>query len=210
MDLLLATALGLDLILHRWMNVDFIGRTGGIELRSLAPVVATGVGKQVALGIEGRARYRLSNGLKGLQTLLVVLVPKGDYTIGTDRGKGSKLIVKCNGVDAVHIAILSVTLEGKMILVSHLLDVLDSDTAFDTADGKARLVGKAADTARVVFEGRLFAGMFPGLWTADIVNQDVSGGGAHHHQISSDVQVVDSFGHLVFTGGAGTASVPEL
>ena len=192
------------------MNVNFIGRAGSVELRSLAPIIATGIGKQAALSVKGRARYSLSNGAKCLQTLLVIFVPKCHHAIGTDRGKGPILIVEGNRIDTVHIAVLSVALEGKMILVSHLLDVLDSDTAFDTANGKARLVGKATDTARVVFEGRFFAGMFPGLWTADIVNQDVSGGGADHHQISSDVQVVDSFGHLVFTGGAGTASVPEL
>ena len=71
-DCLSLFGLGLDFIFGSVMNIDFIWRTRLVYGTSLAPIVATGVGKEIALSIKSRTRHGSLNRTKVLQALLVV------------------------------------------------------------------------------------------------------------------------------------------
>ncbi len=152
-----------------------------IKLRSLAPVVAARICKHVSLDIKGSTRNRLSDSPKGLESLLVVLVPKGHDTVGSNSRKGPVGVLKGNVIHGINIAPASVTLEGKVVLVANLLDILYANAALQTANGKARLVGKTADATCLVFEWRFLSLMLDGLGSTDIVNNHVTAGRPHHH-----------------------------
>jgi hypothetical protein len=65
-------ALGFDFFFQSIMNIDFIRCSGSVVLTTLAPIVTTGVGKEVALSIECRTGNRSLNGREGFQSLFVV------------------------------------------------------------------------------------------------------------------------------------------
>ena len=190
------------------MQKDLVGRTRRPELTPLGPVVRAGVGKHVALGIEGGTRYLPIDGRKSLETLFVVLVPKVDHPVPTDGGKGP-VRVERDGVDAVHVLLLAVTFEGEGILAGDLLEVVDTDTSLDAADGEARHVGKGRDATRLEFERTFLPRMLPRR-AGYVVGDNVPSGRGHHHEIAAHVEGVAPFGQFQSHGGVGAAPVPEF
>lgn len=138
------------------------------------------------------------------------LVPERNDSVGPNSSKGPILLLKGNRIDTIDIVLLSMTLEGKVVLVADLLDVLNPHSSFDAPDGKSCLIGKATDASRIVFEGRFFARMLPGLGSADVVDDYLPIAGSHHHEISANVQIIDTLGHGDFTDRIGTSSIPKL
>ena len=190
------------------MQKDLVGRVGRPELAALGPVVRAGIGKDVALGIEGGARYLPVDGRKSLETLLVVLVPKVDHPVPTDGGKGP-VRMEGDGVDAVHVLLLAVTLEDEGILAGDLLQVVDAHPSLDAADGEARHVGKGRDAPRLKFQRTFLPAVLPRR-ARHIVRNNVSSGRGHHHEIAAHVQSVAPLGQFQCHGGVGAAPVPEF
>ena len=200
-------ALGLDLVFGCVMDENLVWSLWSMELTPLAPIVATGVGKQISLGIEVRTRNWALDGIEALEPLLIVLIPKvylrttklrqdqeekaGEeettyHAIGSNSGKGSKLVVKADCIDRVHLRLLSVTLEGEAILSCHLLQVMDAYPSLDAPHGKPSCIGEARNAARLVFQGRFLSRIFSWFCT-DIVGNNLSIGRGDHQKISSDV-----------------------
>ena len=191
------------------MDKDFVGCGGCVEGTSLGPIVAACVGKHVSLRVKVGARDGALNGLKALEPLFVVLVPKIHHTVAADRGKGPKLVVKANGVDAVDISVLSVTLEGKRVLALDFLYVVDRHTTLDAAHGKPGSIGEASDASRLEFQRGLFAGVLSRL-AADIVRDDLTVGRSDHQQILPHIHCVNSLRHIQDTHRIRLPRIPEF
>lgn len=142
--------------------------------------------------------------------LALTLVPKVDHPISSTRGKGSELILKCDSIHAECIVIFSMAFEGKVIFVSNLLNVLNTNTSLDAANGEARLVGKARHAATLEFQWGFFILHQLWLWPSHIVDHHPTIGRDHHHQIASHVQPVNTFGHIQGADRIVASSIPEL
>ncbi len=167
-----------------------------VELVPLRPVVAGGVGEDLAPGGEGRPGDRLLHLLRGLQLGAGVLVPEGVAAVGADGGQRAVLRVEGDVVhheDVLEVvvgAIGAVALEGEVVLRIGRTEVLNGDAALDAADGEAgrrvvRLlaVGEDGDAAVLVLQRRLDL-----LELADAVFERVDDDGAirqadHRHRV---------------------------
>lgn len=139
-----------------------------VELMSLRPVVAGGVGEDLAPGGEGGPGDRLLHLLRGLQLGAGVLVPEGVAAVGADGGQRAVLRVEGDVVhheDVLKVvvrAVRPVALEGEVVLRIGRTEVLNGDAALDAADGEAGrwvigllTVGEDGDAAVLVLERRL-------------------------------------------------------
>lgn len=67
---LTSLTLRFDLVFSDVMNENFVGRPWLMEMASFTPVIATGIGKHVALSIETGTWDWALDGIKAFQTLL--------------------------------------------------------------------------------------------------------------------------------------------
>mmetsp|Transcript_9115 Transcript_9115/g.19121 ORF Transcript_9115/g.19121 Transcript_9115/m.19121 type:complete len:237 (-) Transcript_9115:480-1190(-) len=209
--LFLLGRLGFDFVFGRVVDVNLVRRRSRrVKGRPLTPIVAAGIGKEIPLRVKGGTRNRLPDRVKGFQALLVVLIPKGHHPVRSDRRKGPEGVLKGDTVDAIYLGSAPVALEGKVVFVSDLLDVLDPDASLDAAQGKTGLIGKTPHAPRLVLEGGFLPAVLPRLSPADVVDNKLPVGGTDDHEVAPDVHVVDAVGKLEFPRRSRAARVPEL
>ena len=90
------------------------------------------------------------DGSECLQPLFVILIPECDGPIRPDCSEGPICVLEGNGVHTVRIGILSMTLEGEMVLVGDRLDILDPHPSFNTTDSETRCIGEATDASCLI------------------------------------------------------------
>lgn len=129
------------------MDVYLICCSGCIIGAAFAPVITTGIGEHVALGIEVGARYGSIDGGESLETLLVIFVPKADDAVSSVGGKRA-VGMEGDAVDGVDLVVFAVALEGEGIFASYPLNVMNADTALNASHGKPSCVWKAAPACR--------------------------------------------------------------
>ena len=202
--------LGLDLVLGHVVQKDLVLRIGRPELAALAPIVRAGVRKHVALRVERGAGDRPVDGREALEALLVVLVPEVHHPVAADRGEGS-VRVEANVVDAVHVLLLPVALEGEGFLPGRyvLLEVVDPDTALDAADGEACHVREGRDASRLIFERALLPVHLPRR-TRHVVGDDLPSGRGDDQDVLPHVEGVAPLGQVEGHGDGRAAPVPEF
>eukprot|EP00562_Extubocellulus_spinifer_P035561 CAMPEP_0178694990 /NCGR_PEP_ID=MMETSP0699-20121125/8587_1 /TAXON_ID=265572 /ORGANISM="Extubocellulus spinifer, Strain CCMP396" /LENGTH=161 /DNA_ID=CAMNT_0020340599 /DNA_START=1999 /DNA_END=2484 /DNA_ORIENTATION=- len=161
------------------MQKDLIRLTLSIERTALAPIIAAGVGKHVALSIEGCAGDGPIDRRETLESLLVVLIPEVDDTIAADGGERSKG-VEGDLIDAENVGILTMALEGEGILAGNLLQVVDADPSLDAANGEAGHVGEGRDASRLELERTFLPAVLGGL-ALNVVRYDMPAGRGHDH-----------------------------
>ena len=112
---------GLALIADDGVQLDLDGVLGGVSAKALAPVVADGVGEDVAVAREARSRDGAADLRVALEAVLGVLVPEVEGAVGARGAEGSVLRVEGDGVDRVdfgHVALggvlLAVAFEGEV------------------------------------------------------------------------------------------------
>jgi len=96
---------------------------------ALGPVVAHGVGEDLAVGIESALGDGLIHGLTGLQLGAGVLVPEAESAIGADGHKGAVHRVECYVIHGINVleargARGAVALEGEVVFGIRRIDVL--------------------------------------------------------------------------------------
>ena len=103
------------------MKFDLDGVVLRVATVALAPVVADGVGKDVAVLAETRRNDAAADLGVALETVLGVLVPEVEGTVGTGGGEGAVLGVEGDGVYGVDLCdvavggvLLAVALEGEV------------------------------------------------------------------------------------------------
>lgn len=82
---------------------------------SLAPIIANGVREDGSIGVEVGGRDGGRHSLEGVKFLLDVLVPENDLTVGSRCGKLTHGVERY-AVDRKDIVLMTVTLEGKVLL----------------------------------------------------------------------------------------------
>lgn len=95
---LLRAGAGLALVADDGVQLDLDGVLGGVSAEALAPVVADGVGEDVAVAREARSRDGAAHLRVALEAVLGVLVPKVESSVGTCSGEGAVLWVEGYGV----------------------------------------------------------------------------------------------------------------
>lgn len=204
------------------MQHDLVGRLRSIYGVAFAPVVADGIGEDVAGSVEGRGRDGPTDLRVPLESMLGVFVPEMKGAVRAGCAEGAVHRVEGDGVDAEdvgHVACgrrrLSVTFEGKVganalrgsvrkldgwprvgkeveLPAVFILDVLDRTTAFDAADCEARAIAEAADHACLPFQRALHGFVELGGFV-EVDNVDVAVRSCHHQQFIDDIHTVDSF-----------------
>ena len=124
---LLRAGAGLALIANNRMQLDLDGVLGGVSAKALAPVVADGVGKDVAVAGEARGGDGAADLRVPLEAVLGVLVPEVEGAVGARSAEGAVLRVEGDGVDGVdfgHVALrgvlLAVAFEGEVEAGAHV------------------------------------------------------------------------------------------
>lgn len=127
------------------MQHDLVDSLLGIGGVTLAPVVADGVSEDISITVESARSDRASDSGITLETVLRILIPEVESTIGTCSAEGTMDRVErdsVNGVDIADIAVcrwgFTVALEGEVRGGILLLDVLNSAATLNRADGEAR------------------------------------------------------------------------
>lgn len=107
----------------------------------LVPVVADGIGKDSAVAVEACCRDGAADLGEGLELLARVLVPEGKRSISSRSRECSVDGVPVDTIDRVHrslvtdgLSTLAMALERKVEGSILVLDILNSDASFDTAD----------------------------------------------------------------------------
>jgi hypothetical protein len=110
------------------MKLDLDGVVLRVATKTLAPVVTDGVGKDVSVFAEACCDDAAADLGVSLETVLGVLVPEVEGTVGASGGEGAVLWVERNGVHGVDLrdvavggVLLAMALEGKV----ETRDVLD-------------------------------------------------------------------------------------
>jgi len=103
------------------VKFDLDGVVLGISTVALAPVVADGVGENVSVLAEARRDDAAADFGVALKTVLGVLVPEVEGTVGAGGGEGAVLRVEGDGVYGVDFCdvavggvLLAVALEGEV------------------------------------------------------------------------------------------------
>mmetsp|Transcript_23606 Transcript_23606/g.67961 ORF Transcript_23606/g.67961 Transcript_23606/m.67961 type:complete len:279 (+) Transcript_23606:475-1311(+) len=117
--------------------------------------------------------------------------------------------MEANVIDAVHVLLLPVALEGEGFFAGDLLEVVDADPPLDAADGEPRHVGEGGDAARLEFERTFLPRMLPRR-ARHVVGNDVPPGRGHDHEVLPNVEGVAPLRQLEGHGGGGAAAVPEF
>lgn len=136
---------GLCLLRSDRVQHDLVGSLLGIGRVTLAPVVADRVSEDISSAVESGGSDGASDGGVTLETVLRILIPEVESTVGTCSAEGAVNGVErdsVNGVDIADVAVcgrgFTVTLEGEVRGGILLLDVLNSTAALDGADREAR------------------------------------------------------------------------
>ena len=118
---LLTSRPGLALVSQNGVKFDLDGVVLGVATVPLAPVVADGVGKDVSVLAEAGCDDAAADFRVALETVLGVLVPEVEGTVGTGSGEGAVLGVEGDGVYGVDLCdvavggvLLAVALEGEV------------------------------------------------------------------------------------------------
>jgi hypothetical protein len=118
---LLRAGAGLALIADNGVQLDLDGILGSVSAKALAPVVANGVGEDVAFAGEARGGDGAADLGVALEAVLCVLVPEVEGAVGARGAEGAVLRVEGDGVDRVdfgHVALggvlLAVAFEGEV------------------------------------------------------------------------------------------------
>ena len=127
------------------MQHDLVDSLLGIGGVTLAPVVADGVSEDISITVESGGSDRASDSGVTLETVLRILIPEVEGTIGTCSAEGTMNGVERDSVNGVNIADIAacrrgftVALEGEVRRGILLLDVLNSAATLNRADGEAR------------------------------------------------------------------------
>lgn len=83
------------------MHHDLVWVVWSVGLEALAPVVADGVGEDVAVEAEARARDWGADGWVALEAVLGVLVPEVESSVRAGCAEGAVDWVEGDGVDCV-------------------------------------------------------------------------------------------------------------
>ena len=189
------------------MNVNFIPRLN--VHRTFGPIVAGTVGEKVALGVKGgTGNGSLCLG-ESLEALLVVLIPKVDDTVTSNGRKCAVLPLESNTIDRVDVGIMAMTLERKRLLAGYFLQVVNTNSAFDTAHSKAVGIRKARNAPRLVFQRRVFATELARLLLTVVCN-NLTTPRSDHEQIVFNVHVVYLVGQIKDPNGVLLPGVPEF
>ena len=144
------------------MQHDLVGRLRRVEAVSFTPIVAHGVGENVACsvkvsGTDGPADFGIT-----LQTVFGIFVPEMEGAVGAGGAEGAVDGMEVDGVDRVHVARvavvgrgLAVAFEAEIVALVFVLDVLHGAAAFDATDCETCAIGEGGDDASLEFEWRL-------------------------------------------------------
>lgn len=187
------------------MKHDLVWCLRGVCGVPLTPVVADGVRKNISVSVERSARDGSAHRRVSLQTVLGVLVPEVEGAVATRRAERTVDRVEGDGVDGVDVADiavvrwrLTVALETEVRAGVLVLDVLNGAATFDTAHGKARRVGEAADYPRLPLQGGLHSLVELG-GVVEVDDVDVSVSCTDDQELVLDVHRVDTL--LAFHSG---------
>lgn len=92
---------GLALLALDGVEHDLVGDLGVVAHEALGPVVADGVGEDVAAAVERRGRDAAADRRVPLEPVLGVLVPEVERAVATGRAEGPVLRVERDVVDGV-------------------------------------------------------------------------------------------------------------
>jgi hypothetical protein len=119
------------------------------------------------------------------------------------------LRVEGHRIDGEDVRAVAVALEGEVLRLRSVLDVVDRDAPLGRADEVAGRVREARDAARLVLErrGKRLVGRLRRLQVED---GDRAVGGADDEQLPRRVHRVDALGELLRVRGRRGAQVPVL
>lgn len=126
------------------MQKNVILLLGIVVLVSLGPVVADSVGEDFSASRKSTAWNALLHLFRRLQLGAGILVPETVTTVATYGGQSAVLWVEGNIMHHVYVLVVvvgpvgTVTLEGKVVFWVGRIQILNSDTPFDAADGETR------------------------------------------------------------------------
>lgn len=178
------------------MKHDLVGVILLVALVALAPVVAYGVCKDAAAGVECGGNDASSDSRVSLEPVLGVLVPEMEGAVATGSAESAMLRVERDVVDRVDVCDVALrwvamALEGEIASSILLFHVLDSTTSLDTADSKARGIGEATDNTGLPLE-RALQSLIEFERIRQVDDVDVSVGGSHHKKVVADIHRVDA------------------
>ena len=161
---------------------------------ALAPVITSSICIDGAFFVVSGARDGQTPFGHGLQSLLAVFVPEVVLAIGASSDKGSVHWMKLDGVDspnAVPTGLVSVALEGEVLALKTVIDMVHSHPPLNGANQVASGVWKAGYASGLELEGRLQL-LDNSTRVAEVEDLDAPVGQTHHKQWCAHIHPINS------------------
>ncbi len=227
---LLDTWSWLALVVDNSMEHDLVRVLWVVGGVTLAPVVTDSVGEDVAVEGEGGGDDGAADGWVALETMLGVLVPEVEGSVGAGGAEGAVDWVERDGVDGVDVVDvgcrrITVALEGEVqaievsMYVSHrslqnlprilIIHVLHGATTLDGANSKALSILETSNSSGLVLQRRLES-LVDLAWVGQVDNVDIAFSGSNNEEVILNIHGINSILHGDRCDSGRLAQIPVL